>query len=71
MEKMVFDIAGMRCGACAIGIELTLRKMKGVKNANVSLNDRMAIVEYDKTIVAASDIVKAANDLGYIATARR
>jgi copper chaperone CopZ len=71
MEKVIFDVAGMRCGACAIGIELALAKRKGVKSAKVSLNERMAVVEYDPAIVAASDIAKAVNDLGYIATARR
>lgn len=71
MEKMIFDIAGMRCGACAIGIELVLVKKKGVKSARVSLNERIAVVEYDQAIVTVSDIAKAVNDLGYIATARR
>ncbi len=69
--KVVLDIAGMRCGACAIGIELALGKKKGVKNAKVSLNERTAVVEYDPALVAASDIAKAVNDLGYMATARR
>ncbi len=67
----MLDIAGMRCGACAIGIELALTKKIGVKSAKVSLNERMAVVEYDPAIVAVSDIVKTVNDLGYIATARR
>ena len=70
MEKLFLDIAGMRCGACAVGIELTLAKKKGVKSAKVSLNEKIAIVEYDPAIVTASDIAKAVNDLGYIATAR-
>lgn len=26
MEQVIFDIAGMRCGACAVGIELALVK---------------------------------------------
>ena len=71
MEKVILDIAGMRCGACAIGIELAIAKKKGVKNARVSLNERMAVVEYDPAIVAVSDIAKTVNDLGYIATARK
>ena len=70
MKKVIFDIAGMRCGACAVGIELVLTKKKGVKSAKVSLNERMAVVEYDSAIVAASDIAKAVSDIGYIATAR-
>ncbi len=70
MEKVILDIAGMRCGACAVGIELALGKKKGVKSAKVSLNERMAAVEYDSAIVTQSDIVKTVNNLGYIATAR-
>ena len=70
MKKVIFDIAGMRCGACAVGIELALSKKKGVKSAKVSLNERMAVVEYDPAIVTASDIAEVVSDIGYIATAR-
>ncbi len=66
MKKVIFDIAGMRCEACAVGIELALTKKKGVKSAKVSLDERMAAVEYDSL-----DIAKAVKDLGYIATARK
>lgn len=71
MEKVILDIAGMRCGACAVGIELMLGKKKGIKNAKVSLNERTAVVEYDPATATASDIAKAVNDFGYIATIRR
>ena len=71
MEKVTVDIAGMRCGACAVGIELTLTKKKGIKSAKVSLYERMAVVEYDPAIVAASDIAKAVIDMGYIVTFRK
>ena len=70
MKKVIFDISGMRCGACAVGIELMLTKKKGIKSAKVSLNERIATVEYDPAIVATSDIAKAVSDVGYIATAR-
>jgi copper chaperone CopZ len=70
MEKVILDIAGMRCGACAAGIELMLGKKKGIKSAKVSLNERIATVEYDPAMVTASDIAEAVNDFGYIATLR-
>jgi copper chaperone CopZ len=70
MNEVTLDIAGMRCGACAVGLELMLAKKKGIKSAKVSLNERMAVVEYDTAIVTLSDISKAVSDLGYIATAR-
>lgn len=71
MEKVILDIAGMRCGACAVGIELMLGKKKGIKNAKVSLDERTATVEYDPAMATASDIAKAVNDFGYIAIVRR
>ncbi len=70
MKKVTLDIAGMRCSACVVGIELIPAKKKGIKSAKVSLNERMAIVEYDPAIVAVSDISKVVTDLGYIATAK-
>lgn len=70
MKKVILDIAGMRCGACAVGIELALAKKKGVKSAKVSLNERMAVVEYDPETVTASDISKAVSDIGYSAISR-
>lgn len=71
MEKVILDIAGMRCGSCAICIELMLGKKKGIVSSKVSLNERSAIVEYDPTITTTSDIMKVVNDLGYIATLTR
>ncbi len=44
MKKVILDIAGMRCGACAVGIELALAKKGGVISAKVSLNEKMALV---------------------------
>ncbi|HEX7576067.1 MAG TPA: heavy metal-associated domain-containing protein [Candidatus Methanoperedens sp.] len=70
MKKVTLDITGMRCGACAIGIELMLARKKGIKSAKVSLNERTAVVDYDPEIIASSDISKVVSDLGYIATSR-
>lgn len=71
MNKSIFDISGMRCGACAVGIELALTKKKGIKNANVSLAEKIAIVEYNPDVVTTSDITKVVNDLGYNAILSR
>jgi copper chaperone CopZ len=39
MKEVTLDIAGMRCSACAVGLELILAKKKGIKSAKVSLNE--------------------------------
>ena len=44
----------MHCGSCAIEIELMLEKVKGIKNAKISLNEKTTIVEFDPSIVAIS-----------------
>lgn len=71
MKKSIFDIAGMRCGTCAVGIELALTKKKGIENAKVSLNEKTATVEYNPEVLTTSDITKVVNDLGYNAILSR
>lgn len=70
MEKVILDIVGMRCGSCAIGIELILGKIKGIKSVKVSLIERTAVVEYDQLTVSISDMEKAIKDFGYVVTAK-
>lgn len=70
IEKVILDIVGMRCASCAIGIELTLGKIKGIKSVKVSLFEKIAIVEYDQLTVSISDLEKVIKDFGYVATAK-
>lgn len=53
-----------------MGIELMLSKKKGINSVNISLDEKIAIVEYDSAMVTISDIVKAVSNIGYTASAR-
>lgn len=64
MEK-VFAITGMTCAACSAGIQKTVRKMKGVTRADVSLMGERMVAEYDESLVTAEEIVRAVEALGY------
>ncbi|XJZ26629.1 heavy metal translocating P-type ATPase [Bacillota bacterium Lsc_1132] len=69
-EKADFDITGMTCAACSARIEKGLNKMDGVMKATVNLALEKATVEYNTSILSASDIIKKVESLGYGATVK-
>ncbi|WP_071396576.1 heavy metal translocating P-type ATPase [Bacillus tuaregi] len=67
-EKVIenqFQVTGMTCAACATRIEKGLKKMDGVKDANVNLALEKAMVQFDPVMMSPSDITKKVRDLGY------
>jgi Cu+-exporting ATPase len=60
-----FQITGMTCAACATRIEKGLKKMEGVKDANVNLALEKATVKYDSAKMGPAEIQKKVQDLGY------
>ena len=67
--KQRFTVTGMTCAACSAGIQKTVGKMDGVKNAEVSLLGESMTVEYDEKSVSAEQIIKTVQELGYGASA--
>ncbi len=68
MEKVTFNIEGMHCGSCAVGIQMLTSQMDGVTAAEVTYEGKKGTFEYDPTKVKKEDIVKAIADLGYKAS---
>ena len=67
-EKVIenqFQITGMTCAACANRIEKGLKKMDGVKEANVNLALEKAMVQFDSAVMSPTDITNKVKDLGY------
>nr|WP_263324862.1 heavy metal translocating P-type ATPase [Neobacillus sp. Marseille-Q6967] len=60
-----FQVTGMTCAACALRIEKGLKKMEGVKDANVNLALEKATIKYDASVMGPADIQKKVRDLGY------
>ncbi|WP_045519393.1 heavy metal translocating P-type ATPase [Neobacillus niacini] len=60
-----FQVSGMTCAACALRIEKGLKKMDGVKEANVNLALEKATVKYDASVMGPADIQKKVRALGY------
>lgn len=63
--KKNFPVQGLGCAACVARVQNKLQESKGVLSANVSLASNMAQVEYNPSIVKASDLKKIVQDAGY------
>jgi Cu+-exporting ATPase len=55
----------MHCAACAVRNERILRKIPGVREANVNLGTRRARVEFDETAVSEAALREAIVESGY------
>jgi len=62
-----FDIEGMTCGGCELGVKLKVEKIDGVTSVDASYDDGSAVVTYDPEQVTPKQIIAAINELGYSA----
>jgi Cu+-exporting ATPase len=63
--RFEFAVTGMSCASCAANIERALRKVEGVREANVNLALGRATVLYDAALVGPRRLAKAVRDAGY------
>lgn len=63
--KKKYDITGMTCAACSLGIEKTVKKLDGVSSCEVSLMGESMSVEFDEKSLKEQDIFSAVLSLGY------
>ena len=64
-ERTAFSITGMHCTSCANIIERSLKKIPGVKEANVSYASEKARVTYNGNLVTTDQIKKTIKNAGY------
>jgi Cu+-exporting ATPase len=64
MKKIKLTIEGMHCASCASNIERSLKKVSGVKEANVNLMLRKGFVEAEDK-VSNDELKKAVSRTGY------
>jgi Cu+-exporting ATPase len=70
-EKVMLDIEGMTCAACAARIEKGLQRMEGVERATVNLATNSAVVEYKEGILSIEEILEKIKKLGYKGQVRK
>ena len=62
-----FEVEGMTCGGCELGVKMKVKKLDGVESVEASYEDSEAEVVYDPEKVTPNDIVAAIEELGYSA----
>lgn len=65
ISRVVLNLYGMSCAACASRIEKKLGATGGVTHAAVNLSTEKAVVDYDKTKIKLSDMLQIVEKLGY------
>lgn len=58
-------IEGMTCGGGADSIKTALKKIEGVRNVEISFEQKGGTIEFDRAKVNEQTIVEAVNNAGY------
>lgn len=65
MIKITLKVEGMTCVNCAKAIEVSLRRLKGVKKVEVSFELGRVFVEFEEEFLGFDEIKKVIESLGY------
>lgn len=64
-KKVTLTIDGMHCGHCAAAVTDSLKKVKGVKEAETVYTTGKSKVVIDADAAKTGDLVKAVEEAGY------
>ena len=64
-KKITIVIEGMHCNHCSGAIADSLKKLKGVKSADVLFTTGKAKVVYDPDVVKVDQMLAVVKELGY------
>ncbi len=65
MQTVTLGISGMTCGGCVNSVKRVLAALDGVAKADVSLEARRAVVEYDPAKLGVEQLQRAVVEAGY------
>jgi len=63
--KKILKVKGMSCPSCALKIESSLRKIRGVLSVKVAFDKSCAYITYDATKVSLDTVLEAIKELDY------
>ena len=58
-------VTGMMCEGCVAAVKAALESVAGVKNADVSLEKKEAVISYDPAQATKDEMKKAVENAGY------
>lgn len=64
-KNATLPVTGMSCANCAASIERNLKKLPGVKEANVNFASEHAAISFDPDKIQMRDLIEKIQDVGY------
>ncbi len=65
MQTATLNISGMTCGGCVRSVSNVLNALDGVAKADVSLDKKRAVVDYDAAKLSIDQLKRAVEEAGY------
>lgn len=63
--QVTLHIDGMTCASCSVAVRTALRRLEGVRRAEVNVEEKRARVTYEPQRVTPEQMVQAIERLGY------
>jgi len=69
-QVVTLDVRNMTCAMCPITVRKSLTRLEGVSSAEVSYQDKTAVVTYDPQKISTDRLTQATTDAGYPSTVK-
>ena len=67
-QTVTLDVPGMTCAACPITVMTALKRVDGVRQVDVSFEQREARVTFEDTQTSVTELTEATANAGYPST---
>lgn len=65
VSTVTLIVESTTCASCSVAVRTVLRRLEGVRDARVSVEEKRAVVDYEAARVTPQQMVEAINRLGY------
>ena len=65
MKELKFKIEGMHCTGCSTRLQKVLNNLDGVEEAEVSLEEKQAMIKYDEDKISIEGMRETIEDAGF------
>ncbi len=65
MQTTTLKIQGMTCGGCVTSVKTVLKRLSGVDQVDVSLENAEAVIQYDPSLASIDQLKTAISDAGF------
>ena len=70
-QTVTLDVPGMTCAACPITVKTALKRVDGVRQVDVSFEQREARVTFEDTQTSVTELTEATANAGYPSTLKQ